>query len=253
MLALVKKYSWIVVAILACSPLYGAAAPISFAGIDIGVSDGAQGNEEVATAIQILALLTVLSLAPAIMVMVTSFTRIIVVLAMLRHAFGMPSIPPNTVIISLALFLTLFSMMPVFDQIDEQALQPYRDGDMTSRVAVEKAMIPMREFMIRQTREKDIALLLDIANKPIPDRVEDIETTTLIPAFMLSELQSAFQIGFVLFLPFLAIDLITASVLMAMGMIMVPPMTISMPLKILMFVLIDGWALVVGALMGSFN
>lgn len=232
-------------------PLESLAAPMSLAGIDIDVGGGS--NEEVSSAFQVLALLTVLSLAPAILMMLSAFTRIIIVLAMLRHAFGMPSTPPNTVIISLALFLTLFTMMPVLETIKTNALEPYNKNELSATEAVEEGMLPLRDFMIRQTREEDLILMLDIADKTAPNTVDDIDNTTLIPAFMLSELQSAFQIGFVLFLPFLAIDLIVASVLMAMGMIMVPPMTISMPLKILMFVLVDGWALVTQALIGSFN
>lgn len=229
-----------------------AANSLSLGGINVSINGGAN-NQEVASAIQILALLTVLSLAPAILVVLTSFTRIIIVLAMLRHAFGMPSTPPNIIIISLALFLTLFTMMPTLHQIKIQAIDPYSAGKVSSVEAAKIALNPIRDFMIRQTREKDMKLLLDLAHKPVPGSVKEIETSTLIPAFLLSELQTAFQIGFVIFLPFLVIDLISASVLMAMGMIMVPPMTISLPLKIMMFVLIEGWALVVQALVGSFH
>lgn len=228
------------------------AQAFSIGGIEVGLSADASSNEEIASAFQILALLTVLSLAPAMLIVLTSFTRIVIVLAMLRHAFGMPTTPPNTVIIALSLFLTLFTMMPVLEKVDASALGPYRNGQLTSVEAVKVGMEPVRVFMISQTREKDLVLISELSGKAIPDSVAELPTSTLIPAFMISELQSAFQIGFVLFLPFLAIDLITASVLMAMGMIMVPPLTISLPLKILMFALIDGWALVVEALVGSF-
>ena len=227
------------------------AADLSLPGVDVVLEDEA-GPQELSKAFQILLLLTVLSLAPALVIMVTAFTRIIVVLAMLRHAFGMPSTPPNTVLIALAIFLTLFTMMPVIEKIEEHALTPYQKGEITSKVALEKAMEPLREFMIRQTREEDLAVILEIADQPKPNSIADIKNTTLIPAFMMSELQTAFKIGFILFLPFLLIDLITASVLMAMGMIMVPPLTISLPIKILMFVLIDGWILVTQSLLGSF-
>ncbi len=208
--------------------------------------------ETVSNSLKILALLTVLSLAPAIVIITTSFTRIIIVLSMLRHAFGMPSTPPNTVIIGLALLLTLFTMTPVIDQIQEKSLQPYIDKQIDDTTALNNASAPVREFMISQTRDKDIALVLELANVEVPDSADDISMTQLVTAFLLSELQTAFQIGFVIFLPFLAIDLIVASILMSMGMMMVPPMTISLPIKILMFVLIEGWALVAQALVSSF-
>ena len=208
--------------------------------------------ESVSNSLKILALLTILSLAPAIVIITTSFTRIIIVLSMLRHAFGMPSTPPNTVIIGLALLLTLFTMTPVIDQIQEKSLQPYIDKEIDDKTALNNASAPVREFMISQTRDKDIALVLELAGDEVPESIEDVSMTQLVTAFLLSELQTAFQIGFVIFLPFLAIDLIVASILMSMGMMMVPPMTISLPIKILMFVLIEGWALVAQALVSSF-
>ena len=183
----------------------------------------------------------------------TSFTRIIVVLAILRHAFGMQQTPPNTVLISLALFLTLFNMSPVFKEINQHAFQPYMDGKVGTQAAMDAGMAPMRDFMIRQTREKDLALMIDLANDSMPQSMNDVSSLMLIPAFMLSELKTAFQIGFVIFLPFLLIDIVIASILMSMGMLMVPPMMISLPIKIMMFVLIDGWALVVNSLLNSFN
>jgi len=232
-------------------PLDALANAASVAGltVDIGSSDS---DLEISSALQILALLTVLSLAPAILIVVTAFTRIIIVLSMLRYAFGMQSTPPNTVIISLALFLTLFTMMPVVERMNTEAYAPLIAGEIGTQEAAERALIPLREFMIRQTREKDMALITSLSGKPQPRSLEDIDTTVLIPAFMLSELQTAFQIGFVIFLPFLLIDLMSASVLMAMGMIMVPPLTISLPIKVLMFVLIEGWSLVTKSLVGSF-
>jgi len=229
------------------------AQDFSLPGIDIQISDGSNQKAEVATAIKILIGLTVLSLAPAIMIAMTSFTRIVIVLSMLRHAFGMQQTPPNTIIISLALFLTVFNMMPSFQQIQAEAFQPYLDGQIEMQEAFEKGLNPMRDFMVRQTRKEDLMLMVDIAGGDRPETVADIQTLQLVPAFMLSELKSSFQIGFVIFLPFLLIDFVVASFLMSMGMLMVPPMMISLPIKILMFVLIDGWNLVVYSLLNSFS
>lgn len=227
------------------------AADVQLPGVGIHLDDGKTG--EVATAIKVLIALTVLSLAPAILVVMTSFTRIIIVLSMLRHAFGMQETPPNTVLISLALFLTLFTMMPVFDQVNDKAFKPYMEGRIGFEKAFERGLKPMREFMIRQTREQDLAVMLEVSKSSAPESVDDIKTLHLIPAFMLSELKTAFQIGFVIFLPFLLIDIVVSSILMSMGMLMVPPMMISLPLKVLMFVLIDGWNLVVKSLVTSFH
>lgn len=221
-------------------------------GVDVSF-DKAESGGSVAKAIQVLGLFTVLSLAPSIMIMVTGFTRIIIVLAMLRHGFGMPSTPPNMVLISVALFLTIFTMQPVIQEMEEKAYIPLVANEISAQQAMENAMLPLRGFMLKQTRENDLKLMFELSKKPLPDHVDDIPNSVLIPAFMISELQTAFQIGFVIFLPFLLIDLICASVLMSMGMIMVPPMTISLPIKILMFVLIEGWVLVSQALVGSFN
>ena len=226
---------------------------LTIPGLDIQLQDAHSKPQEVATAIKLLALLTVLTLAPAILIVMTSFTRIIIVLSMLRQASGMQDTPPNAVLLSLALILTAFTMTPMLQQANDQAFTPYMNGKMSEQVAVTEALRPFREFMIRQTREQDVRLMLDIARAPEPAGLDDLRTVHLIPAFMLSELKTAFQIGFVVFLPFLLIDLIVSSILMAMGMLMVPPMMISLPLKILMFVLIDGWNLVVGALLSSFR
>src|SRR6266853_2083842 len=199
------------------------------------------------------ALCGVLLLAPAILMVMTAFTRIIVVLALLRHALGIQETPPNTVLVSLALFLTLFTMQPVLSQIDSNAFQPYLKGSIGFERATGVAIQPVREFMIRQTREQDLMLMLDVSKTEPPEDVEQVRTVHLVPAFMLSELKTAFQIGFVIFLPFLLLDIVVSSVLMSMGMLMVPPMMISLPLKLLLFVLIDGWNLVVKALLGSFH
>jgi flagellar biosynthetic protein FliP len=234
-------------------PAIAAAQSVTVPGLDIRIDPNAARPAEVATALKVLALLTVLSLAPAILMVMTAFTRIIVVLSMLRQAIGMQETPPNSVLVSLALFLTLFTMQPVVSQADAEALQPYLKGRIGFERAAELALRPMREFMIRQTREPDLMLMLEVSKAEPPEDVDEVRTIHLIPAFMLSELKTAFQIGFVIFLPFLLLDVVVSSILMSMGMLMVPPMMISLPLKLLMFVLIDGWNLVVRALLGSFH
>jgi flagellar biosynthetic protein FliP len=165
----------------------------------------------------------------------------------------MQDTPPNTVLISLALFMTLFTMLPVLDQVDKSAFQPFMSGKIATEQALKSGMLPLREFMLRQTREQDLALMVEVSKSKAPEKIEDVDNVHLLPAFMLSELKTAFQIGFVIFLPFLLIDLVVASILMSMGMLMVPPMMISLPIKILMFVLIDGWSLVAKSLIGSFH
>jgi len=233
-----------------CFAAASAQSSIALPGVEVKVGS-AGGREEVALAVKILVALTVVSLAPALLVCLTCFVRIIIVMSMLRHAFGMPETPPNTVIISLSLFLTLFAMAPVLEQVNESAFQPYVSGKATTEQAATAAMKPLRDFMIRQTREQDLALMVELSRARMPQTPDEVGTIQLIPAFMLTELRAAFQIGFVIFLPFLLIDLIVSSVLMSLGMMMVPPATISLPLKILMFVLIDGWNLVVKAVMGT--
>ena len=239
--------------LLLCAPALAAAQSLGVPGLDIRIDAAKAQPQEVATALKILAVLTALTLAPAALVVMTAFTRIVVVLAMLRMAIGMQETPPNSVLVSLALFLTLFTMQPVLSQIDSEAFQPYVGGKMGFERAAEAGLQPLREFMIRQTRESDLMLMLEVSHAPQPQDVEEVRTVHLIPAFMLSELKTAFQIGFVVFLPFLLLDIVVSSILMSMGMLMVPPMMISLPLKLLMFVLIDGWNLVVKALLGSFH
>lgn len=207
----------------------------------------------IAPALQVMALLTLISLAPSLLIMLTSFTRIVIVLSMLRTALGLQQTPPNTVLISLALFLTFFSMMPVGKHIYQQAYLPYRQGQLSNQQALDSASKPLKHFMLQQTHEKDLRLIIELAKKPMPKSPQEVQLIHLIPAFLLSELQTAFQIGFMIFLPFLLVDLITSGILMTMGMMMVPPMTISLPIKILLFVLIDGWSLIIQSLMSSFN
>lgn len=214
--------------------------------------DKSNQPEDVGTALQILFLLTILSLAPAILVMVTSFTRIVVVLSFFRQALGTQQLPANQIIIGLSLFLTFFVMSPVIKQINTEALQPYLNKKISQKEAWEKTLQPLRKFMFRQTREKDLALFVQIAKQPRPQKPEDISTTILIPSFVISELKTAFQIGFLIYLPFLIVDMVVSSVLLSMGMMMLPPIMISLPFKLIFFVLIDGWNLMVGSLVKSF-
>jgi flagellar biosynthetic protein FliP len=229
------------------------AADIQFPGISIDLGGAGNDRTQVATAMRIILGLTVLSIAPALLIAVTSFTRIIIVLSMLRHALGTQETPPNTVLVTLALFLTLFTMMPVLEEINQHAFQPYMAGTLSAQQTMESGLQPLRSFMIRQTREQDLALMVEVSHSPTPQSESDVSTLHLIPAFMLSELRSAFQIGFIVFLPFLLVDLLVSSVLMSMGMFMVPPVVISLPIKVLMFVLIDGWNVLVRSLISSFH
>jgi flagellar biosynthetic protein FliP len=202
-------------------------------------------------AIQLVLMLTVLSLAPGLLMTVTSFTRMVVALSLLRTGIGAPGVPPNPVIISLALFLSFFVMAPTFEKAWSEGVDPYTKGKITEQVAFEKTAEPFRKFMLGQVRDSDLKLFADLSQKQIPTRA-DTPLTTLAPAFMISELRRAFEIGFLLLLPFLVIDLAVSAVLMAMGMMMLPPPTISLPMKIIFFVLVDGWALVAGSLVKSF-
>jgi len=202
-------------------------------------------------ALRIGLVVALLALIPAVLIATTCFVRIVVVLSMIRHAFGMPETPPTQVLVSLGLFLTLFTMGPTFEAVNNRALQPFLDARLTTRGAIEAASGPMREFMLRQVRDEDIKAVYDMAHKPLPDRAQDVSLVQLIPAFMLGELRVAFRIGFVVLLPFLLIDLVVSSILLALGMLMVPPATLSLPIKILMFVLIDGWSLVLTGVVGS--
>lgn len=224
---------------------------VSFAsGIQLGPIHFNEDN--LSPALQAFALLSVLSLAPSILMMLSSFTRIVVVLSMLRNALGLQQTPPNSVLISLSLFLTFFTMMPIAKTIYYQAYQPYEQKKIDTQTALTKAAKPLKKFMLRQTREKDLQVIFELAKESIPKTMKEIKFYQLIPAFLLSELQTAFQIGFMIFLPFLLIDLIVSGILMTLGMMMLPPMSISLPIKLLIFVLIDGWDLTVQALVGSF-
>ncbi|MFC1855401.1 flagellar type III secretion system pore protein FliP [Thermodesulfobacteriota bacterium] len=218
-------------------------------GINVSSSDS---PEDVSATIQIIILLTILTLSPAILILMTSFTRIIVVLSFLRNALGTQQMPPNQVLIGLSLFLTFFIMSPVFTQISDNALDPYFEKKISLDEAVGEAKIPIHAFLIRQTREKDIRLFFDLSKEALPENASAVPFKVLVPAFVISELKTAFQIGFILFLPFVIIDMTVASVLMSMGMFMLPPMMISLPFKIILFVLVDGWFLLIGSLAKSF-
>ncbi len=220
--------------------------------IDIGVGS-AKSPEEVSSSLQILFILTILSLAPALLIMLTSFTRIIIVLSFTRSAIGSSQVPPNSVLVGLALFLTFFTMAPVWQQINSTALKPYMNHQMTFEKATDNATGPLKDFMLKQTRPKDIALFINLSKTPRPHTKDDLKMHVLIPAFLISELKTAFTIGFVIFIPFLVIDMVVSVTLMSMGMMMLPPAMISLPFKILLFVLVDGWHLIVRSLALSFH
>ena len=214
---------------------------------------GADNPADVVNTIKIVMMLTVLTLAPAILIMMTSFTRIIVVLSFIRQAIGTQQMPPNQMLVGLSLFLTFFIMQPHFSEINQKALQPYLAGTMKQEDAFNSAMTPLRRFMFSQTRESDLALFVRLSKMVKPSTRADVPTMVLIPSFIISELKTAFQIGFIVYLPFLVIDMVVASVLMAMGMMMLPPVVVSLPFKIMLFVLVDGWELIVGSLVQSFG
>lgn len=220
--------------------------------VTLGI-DQAQGPQETAQSIQIIILLTVLSLAPAFLIMVTAFTRIIIVLSLIRNAIGVPQLPPNPVLIGLALFLTFFVMAPVAQQIEREAYGPFTEGRISQSEAFALAEAPVRTFMLRQVREKDLALFVYLARLDQPKTIDDVPTYVVVPAFIISELKTAFQMGFLIFVPFLVIDLVVSTILMSMGMMMLPPVLISLPFKILLFVMVDGWYLLMRALVLSFN
>ncbi|MFI7585885.1 flagellar type III secretion system pore protein FliP [Spongisporangium articulatum] len=203
--------------------------------------------------LQIILLITVLGVAPAVLLLCTSFTKIIVVLSLTRSALGTTSIPPNQVLVGLALFLSLFIMGPTIDQMQQKGIQPYTAGDIDATQAYRQATVPLQQFMLKHTRDEELALMTKAAGKPLPKNREDVDLRTLVPAFTLSELRSAFIIGFVIFIPFLVIDIVVSAILMSLGMVMLPPSLISLPFKLLLFVLVDGWSLIITTLIGSYN
>ena len=233
-----------------CSTAHAQQIPL-LPSVTIGVGQGDK-PQQVSVLLQILLLLTVLSLAPAIVVMMTSFTRLIVVFSLLRHALGTQQMPPNQVLIGLALLLTFFLMSPVYQKVNKDALQPYLAEEITQTQAIDRALLPIRQFMLKQTRKKDITLFLHVSKSEKPRKIDDIPTMVLIPSFVVSELKTAFQIGFLIYIPFLIIDMVVASVLLSMGMMMLPPFMVSLPFKLMLFVLVDGWNLLVGSMVKSF-
>ncbi len=240
-----------IVGILVLAPqgLAAEAAEAPFINIQM---DGQGDPGRTSVVMQIFLLMTVLSLAPAILIMLTSFTRIAIVLSVLRQAIGTQSMPPNQIIIGLALFLTFFIMTPVWQNVNQNAVQPYLDKKISQSEAFERAIRPVRTFMFKQTREKDLAMMIEVAKRPRPSNMEEVDTSVLIPSFIISELKTAFQMAFMLYVPFLIIDMVVASVLLSMGMMMLPPVMVSLPFKLMLFVLADGWHLIVGSLVKGF-
>jgi flagellar biosynthetic protein FliP len=239
-------------AILFVSVKASAAGGVTLPSVNLGFKTTDNPNEVVNT-IKIILLMTVLTLAPAILIMMTGFTRIIIVLSFLRQALGTQQMPPNQLLVGLALFLTFFVMRPAFEDINAKALRPYLAGTISQEKAADEALIPLRRFMFNQTRDADLALFVRLSKMEKPKTRQDVPTMVLVPAFVISELKTAFQIGFIIYLPFLVIDMVVSSVLMAMGMMMLPPVVISLPFKLMLFVLVDGWTLLVGSMVQSFG
>ena len=239
----------------ATAPHPAAASPGELAQALSGFSaSGAHGEvSETSAVVRTALVLTLAALLPAIAICMTPFVRIVVVLSMIRHAFGMPETPPNQVLVSLALFLTIFAMSPTLNVVNSQALHPFLDGALPVEQALDRGAAPVRAFMLRQVHDQDIKVIYDIAKRPLPDRASQVGLMELTSAFMLNELRVSFKIGFVILLPFLLIDLVVSSILLSLGMLMVPPSTLSLPIKVLMFVLIDGWSLVLEGVVGSFK
>lgn len=228
------------------------AEAITLPSLRFGLEEASKPGQ-VSALVQMLLLFTILTMAPAILLMMTSFTRLVVVFSFLRQAMGTQQMPPNQILIGLALFLTFFIMRPVFTEMNEKAIQPYMTEKISVELAFQEAVKPLRQFMFKQTREKDLGLFLSLAKMAKPKNMDEVPSLILVPAYVISELQTAFQIGFILFLPFLVIDMVVASVLLSMGMMMLPPVLISLPFKLLLFVLVDGWYLLVGSMVKSFG
>ncbi|MBD3879057.1 MAG: flagellar type III secretion system pore protein FliP [Selenomonadaceae bacterium] len=230
---------------------FAEAAPIiPSVNVEVGT---AETPEQVASTLQVIAVLTLATIAPGILMMTTSFIRIVVIIGFLRNALATQNVPPNQVIVSLAMFMTFYIMAPYWSQANDNGLQPYLAGQITQEEAITNVLEPVREFMFRQTRESDLALFVNLSEAERPETQEDVSTFVLIPAFIISELKTAFQIGFMLYVPFIVIDMIVATTLMSMGMMMLPPVMISLPFKILLFVMIDGWHLLIQSIIVSFR
>ena len=247
-----KYFKVILLTVILLAVLGNTASAQTLPKISIGVEEG-EDAKDLSVTLQILLLLTILTLAPAIIIMLTSFVRIVVIFSFLRHAIGTHQMPPNQLLVGLAIILTAFIMAPTITQINENALQPYLQDEISQKEAYDSGIKPLREFMLKQVREKDLALFVSLSGVSKPEKPEDIPTYLIIPGFVISELRVAFQISFVLFIPFLIIDMVVASVLMSMGMLMLPPIMVSLPFKILLFVLVDGWYMIIKSVVTSFN
>jgi flagellar biosynthetic protein FliP len=247
-----RPATYLLLGILALTLLPKLSLAATLPSIQVGLTE-TDDPKQMATIIEILLVFTVLSMAPALLLMTTSFTRLVVVFSFLKNAMGTQQMPPSQVLIALSLFLSLFIMAPVFSKINTTAVQPYMAEKIGLEEAFQEALKPMRDFMFKHTRQKDLGLFLSFAKLEKPQNKDEIPTSVLIPSFMISELKTAFQIGFILFLPFLVIDMVVASVLLSMGMMMLPPVMVSLPFKLLLFVLVDGWYLIVGSLVKSFG
>lgn len=245
---------WVLVSLVAVTALasgcVAADGSVAVPGTQAAAGQARTGTQ--ATGVQLLVLMTVLSIAPALLIMVTSFTRIVIVLSLVRNAIGVPSLPPNQVLLGIAFLLTVFVMAPVWKNVNENALQPYLATKITQKEAVSRAEQPVRKFMLAQTRKKDLELFVGLSTDKRPQNVEEVPTYVVIPSFIVSELKTAFQMGFIIFVPFLIIDIVVAAALLSMGMMMLPPSVISLPFKILLFVMVDGWTLIIGSLVTSF-
>lgn len=252
---MIKGRSWLILPLVLASAVgiaQTAIAQMTLPSVSLGFKNTSDPNE-VVSAIRVIIILTVLTLAPAILIMMTSFTRIVIVLSFVRQAIGTQQLPPNQLLVGLGLFLTLFVMAPFLTKINENAIQPYLKGAISQEKALDEGLVPLRKFMFSQTRDSDLSLFIKMSKSKTPKTRADVSTIVLIPAFIVSELKTAFQIGFIIYLPFLVIDMVAASVLMAMGMMMLPPVIISLPFKIMLFVLVDGWSLLIGGLVESFG
>lgn len=247
-----KKWGGLIALFVALFVAIPAMAQMTLPSVNLGFK---QANDpgEVVNTIKIILVLTVLTLAPAILIMMTSFTRLIIVFSFLRQAMGVQQLPPNQLLVGLSLFLTFFIMGPAFTEMNTKGIQPYLKNEISQEVALEETLAPLRKFMFAQTRPADLSLFVKMSKMQAPKNLSEVPTMVLVPAFIISEMKTAFQIGFIIFLPFLVIDMLAASALMAMGMMMLPPVVISMPLKIMLFLLVDGWTLLVGSMVNSFG
>jgi flagellar biosynthetic protein FliP len=252
-----KRLALILISVFSLSMLAGLSVPEEASAIPVPtVQFGMEDAEEpstLSTALQVMFLLTVLTLAPSILILMTSFSRFVIVLSFLRQAMGTQQTPPTQVLIGLALFLTFFVMSPVLSEINNKALQPYLNEEITQSKALEVAQTPIKTFMLKQTREKDLALFVNMEQGERPETLDDVNIQSVVPAFVISELKTAFQIGFLIYIPFLILDMVVASILLSMGMMMLPPVLISLPFKLMLFVMVDGWHLTVGSLVKSFT